>query len=157
MNQKITKYITKDGLAKLEKELEHRVNVLRTEIADKLDHAKSMGDLSENSAYHAALEEYQHNEVRIKDLKALISTLVIAEDKHNDDFVDIGDTVIVEDTTTKKQETYKIVGQGEGNPIENQVSTDSLIGGALVGQKVGATVMIALPNGAKKLKVIELK
>jgi len=145
------KYITKEGLRKLREELDYRMTTLRKEIADKLDSAKSMGDLSENSAYHAALEEYQHNEVRIKDLKTQIPSLIIAENKGGDDTVDIGDTIEVEDLSSGRKIKYSIVGEGEGNPVMGQLSVNSAIGKALFGKKVGTTVKVELPTGTKEI------
>ena len=42
-------YFSKEGLAKLKSELEHLKTKKRKEIADRLEYAKSLGDLSENS------------------------------------------------------------------------------------------------------------
>jgi len=42
-------YLTKDGLAELEKELNELRNVKRPEIAARLQESISYGDLSENS------------------------------------------------------------------------------------------------------------
>lgn len=150
------KVITKDGLEKLKDELKERTTTIRREIADKLDDAKSMGDLSENSAYHAALEEYQFNEARIKDLKGQLQTLEVAPDKKGDSSVDIGDSVSIQDVEEGTELTYTLVGEGEGNPADSQVSVNSVFGKALVGKKEGEEFSVTLPSGEKKYKVTKV-
>ncbi|MBN2016166.1 transcription elongation factor GreA [Candidatus Dojkabacteria bacterium] len=150
------KLITKRGLKKLEDELKMRTDKMRDEIADRLDEAKAIGDLSENSAYHAALEEYQFNEARINELKDLISKIEVAPDESRDTDIDIGDTVKVKDLSTGRIITYDIVGLGEGDPLKGQVSSDSAVGGAIIGKKVGDKVKVSLPRGEQELEIIKI-
>lgn len=157
MMNKDKKLVTKEGFNKLKEELKNRMNKLRKEIADRLDEAKAIGDLSENSAYHAALEEYQFNENRINKLKGLISTLEIAPNKRGDASIDIGDQVKVRDLEGKKVITYSIVGLREGDPTKGQVSSDSIVGSALVGKKVGQKVKVKLPVGEKEYEIVEVE
>ena len=157
MKKKENRLITKKGLDRLKAELDLRKNKLRREIADKLDEAKSIGDLSENSAYHAALEEYQMNEAKIAELRDLIPDLKVAPDKSGDSCVDIGDKVELEDIATGKEVLYTLVGEGEGDPLSNSVSSDSLVGKALIGGKKGDVINIRLPSGTKKYKILDLK
>ena len=42
-------YFSKEGLEKLKRELEDRLNVMRPEIAQRIKEAKELGDLSENA------------------------------------------------------------------------------------------------------------
>jgi len=46
------KYLTKEGLEKLKKELEYLKKVKRKEIAERLKETASQGELTENFAYH---------------------------------------------------------------------------------------------------------
>jgi len=152
----VRKLITKKGLEKLKQELQNRSTAGREKIADKLDEAKGIGDLSENSAYISALEEYQFNEARIKELTEYVTNLKVAPDKSNDIFADIGDTVQVRDVTSKQKRSFTLVGEGEGDPLRGQVSVNSVVGKALVGKKVGDTVKISLPSGKKEYTIVKL-
>lgn len=156
MKKKGKKLITTAGLRKLKKELKRRTTVIRKEIADELDEAKAIGDLSENIAYTAAIEDYQFNETRIRDLKELLSKLKVAPDRSGDLSVDIGDKVKVRDVKSDKTLTYSIVGEGEGDPAKNQVSASSVVGKALLGQKKGAKVKVKLPLGEKEYEILEV-
>lgn len=150
------KLVTKAGMKKIKDELKERTTTIRKSIADKLDQAKSMGDLSENSAYHAALEDYQLNETRIKDLKRQIQTYEIAPDKSGDSKTDIGDKVIVKDLSTGDPLTYFLVGEGEGDPQTGHLSVNSVLGKELVGRKKGEKVKIVLPSGEKTFEIISV-
>jgi transcription elongation factor GreA len=149
--------ITRRGLRKLESELKERTTVTRKRIADKLDEAKAVGDLSENSAYAAAVEEYQHNESRIKELKEFIKTAEIAPDRSRDADIDIGDKVRLKDIENNKEVSYEIVGLGEGDPAQGQVSSDSVVGSALMGKKVGDKVEVSLPKGKVNYKIVKIE
>lgn len=150
------KLITKKGLKKLRRELKKRETILRKEIADKLDESKGVGDLSENSAYIAALEEYQFNETRINELKELITKLKVAPDRSGDENIDIGDKVDVKDIESEKIRSFTIVGEGEGNPSEGMVSVNSVVGSALVGKSIGDRVKISLHVGEKEFEVVKV-
>ncbi len=151
------KLITKKGLKKLKDELQKRMSVNRKDIADRLDEAKAMGDLSENSAYHAALEDYRKNELRIDELKELISSLRVAPNRRGDSKVDIGDKVRIKDIKSDKIIEYEIVGLGEGDPSLGQISSDSKLGSALTGKKVGERVKLDLPIGIKEYEILEVR
>lgn len=151
-----TKIVTKAGLKKLEDELSRRLTSKRKEIADKLDVAKAVGDLSENSAYISALEEYQLNETKINELKDTIAKLKVAPDKSGDEKIDIGDKIKVRNCKTSKILEYNIVGEGEGDPSLLQVSFSSTVGKALIGKRVGERVNIKLPSGKVEYEIIDV-
>ncbi|MDD3647358.1 MAG: transcription elongation factor GreA [Candidatus Dojkabacteria bacterium] len=148
--------ITQKGLDKLKNELNHRKVVLRKEIADKLDEAKAIGDLSENSAYTAALEDYQLNESKIKELTEQISSFVVAPDRTGDSKIDIGDKVRVKDLKSGKEIIFSIVGIGEGDPTSGRISSDSAVGKALTGKTVGDKIKVDLPVGQNEYEILEL-
>ena len=148
------KIITKQGLKKLQDELAHRVEEERKGIADKLDEAKAQGDLSENSAYTSALEEYHMNEARIKELRKILSELVIAPDRQGNSRIDVGDTVKLKDISDGKMITYKMVGEGEGDPLKGQISSKSKLGVNIIGKKLNDKVKIVLPSGNKEYKIV---
>ena len=150
------RFITKAGLDKLNSELKERMTIIRKKIADKLDEAKALGDLSENSAYISALEDYQFNETRINELKDQIPKLKVAPDRRGDLFVDIGDKVEIKDLKNEKILSYHIVGEGEGDPSKNQISANSAVGIALVGKKVGQKVKIKLTAGEKEYEIVKV-
>ena len=65
MTEETPEYLTKVKFAELEKELENLKTVRRKEVADSLEYAKSLGDLSENAEYQEAREMQENLEGRI--------------------------------------------------------------------------------------------
>lgn len=150
------KLITKAGILKLQKDLAYREKKLRKLIADKIDEAKKQGDLSENAAYTAALEEYQMNEAKIDELKKELSQVQIVDDSQDKSKVNIGDTVVVEDTQSGSNMTYKVGSENEIDPRRGTISYKSPIGIAIMNKKKNDIVIIKLPNGDKKFKILSI-
>src|SRR3989344_6746639 len=104
-------YFSKEGLAKLKKELESLKTKKRKEIADRLEYAKSLGDLSENSEYQEAKEAQVLNESRISELEDDLRRAVVVKKGAVRDSVEIGSKVIVERSGEKLE--FNIVGFNE--------------------------------------------
>jgi len=51
---------------------------------------------------------------------------------------------------------YSIVGADEADPYARKISTESPIGGGLLGATVGQTVAVDVPAGTIQLKVLEI-
>ena len=147
-----TKYLTPEGKAKLEAELEELKTTGRLELAERLKHAISMGDLSENADYHKAKEDQGFMEGRIQELEAILGSAKVIEAKSKYDEVTLGARVTIKEADYPP-ETYHLVGSNEANPREGRISHESPIGKALIGHKAGESVKAILPNG----NVIELE
>ena len=65
----MAKYITREGLEKLKKEIEYLKTTKRDELADRLQKAIAQGDLSENFDYSDAKEQQAMLEGKIKSQK----------------------------------------------------------------------------------------
>ena len=137
--------MTYDGLKKMEQELENLKTVRRKEVAEKIKEARGQGDLSENAEYDAAKEEQGEIESRIVQLENLLRNAeVIDEDVLKMDVVNLGSKVTVLDVEFDEEMEYTIVGSTEADPMNGRISNESPLGMALLGQKVGATVMACL-------------
>ena len=137
--------MTYDGLKKMEQELENLKTVRRKEVAEKIKEARGQGDLSENAEYDAAKEEQGEIESRIVQLENLLRNAeVIDEDVLKMDVVNLGSKVTVLDVEFDEEMEYTIVGSTEADPMNGRISNESPLGMALLGQKVGATVMAFL-------------
>lgn len=150
-------YVTKEGLIKLEEELQHLRNVRRQEVALRLREAMEDGDeLIDNAEYEAAKNEQAFVEGRILELERLISQAQIIQHDKKSDTVEIGSTVVIKEGN-RKPETYRIVGAAEANPKEGLISNESPLGQALLGKRVGDSVEVEAPDGAIKFKVVKVK
>ena len=148
--------VTREGLEKMQKELDELRSTKRAEIAQRLKAAIAMGDLSENSEYDEAKNAQAFLEGRILQLEQQIRTAQVIE-KVAKDRVDVGSTVLIEDMEEHLQEKVTIVGSTESNPCEGRISNESPVGRALMGAKAGDTVEAEAPNGVLKYKVISIE
>lgn len=147
--------ITKEGLEKMQKELEDLRTTKRAEVAQRLKEAIAMGDLSENSEYDEAKNAQAFLEGRIVQLEQQIRTAqIVVKGKKNR--IDVGSTVTIEDMEEYVKETVTIVGSAESNPFEGRISNESPVGRALVGAKAGDIVEADAPNSVIKYKVISI-
>ena len=162
-----TRRITRAGLEKLQAELDHRVAVVRNEIAKEIEFARSYGDLSENAEYTEAKKKQAENETKIAELEDYIKVAeVIGDDEISDDRVSVGTTVTLltvsetnDDFMATKGETvrYAIVGAQEADPLHDRISDESEVGRSLIGAALGDTVTIQLDGYTLIYKVKDIE
>ena len=139
--------LTQKDIEKMREEIEYRKIVVRQEALADVKEARAHGDLSENFEYHAAKKVKNQNESRIRYLERMIKTAVIVSDESAEDEVGMNNTVGVffeEDGITEK---YKLVTTVRGNSLEGLISTESPLGKALLGHKVGDRVYVEVNSG----------
>lgn len=150
-------YVTKGKLEQLEEELKELKTVKRKEVAEQLEYARSLGDLSENAEYQEAREGQARVEARIRQIEDMLKRVeILPEGKHSTDVVDVGSVVTIEKTKNKEQTTYEIVGPEEADVTENKVSYQSPLGSALIEKKKGDQFDFETPKGKVKYKVIKI-
>ena len=147
-------YLTRDGLAKLKKELTELKTVTRKEIAGRIQDAKELGDLSENAEYAEAKDQQAFIEGRILELQNIIKNVEVISDQDTGGIVHIGSTVKLSSDAGEKQ--YTIVGSNEASPQAGLISNESPLGEAFIGRKVGDTVDIKVPQGVVKYKILSV-
>ena len=150
------KYLTPEKLASLKKELEYLKTVKRKEIAERLKHAISFGDLSENAAYTEAKEAQADLENRIVKLEELIKNATIIKKTKETHWVQIGSIVKVISEDGKERE-FQIVGVEEIDLNKGKISYQSPLGKALLNKPEGAIIEVETPQGKAKYKIIEIK
>lgn len=134
--------LTQKDIERMKEEIEHRKLVVRKEALEAVKEARAQGDLSENFEYYAAKREKNRNESRIRFLERMIKTAEVISDESKEDEIGVNNTVLLffeEEGTT---ETMKIVTTMRGNSLEGLVSTESPIGKALLGHKIGDRVYV---------------
>ena len=148
--------VTAEGKKKIQSEL-NELNDRVPVIAKAIEEAREKGDLRENAEYHAAREEMGMINARISDLKSKLSRAVVVDESMIDtSTVAFGATIQLQDLSDKSVEEWKLVGDGEDDPLENKILTSSPMGSALVGKKVGETIIVNAPAGQLKFKIKEI-
>lgn len=150
----MVKYLTKEGLEKLKKELERLKTVERKEVVKRIKSSAAHGDLKENAGYHAAKEDQAFIEGRISELQATINQAKVIEKKEKNE-IQIGSFVFLESEGEKAK--YQVVESEEADISEDKVSLKSPLGEALLGKKKGDIVKFHTPAGIKEYKIINLE
>lgn len=149
--------LTREGYEKLEKELDYYVSVRRNEISEQIAIARGFGDLSENAEYDEAKNEQSRIEAKIVEMEnTLRNCIVVENDEVSTDTVGVGNTVKVMNDFLKKEQVITIVGANETDPVNLKISSESPIGAALLGKKVGDMVSVEVPVGVMKMTVLEI-
>ena len=140
--------LTQKDIDDMMAEVEHRKCVVRKELLEDVKTARAHGDLSENFEYKAAKQAKNQNESRIRYLEKMIKTAIVVSDQSNEDEVGINKIVELYFEDDDESDEFKIVTTVRGNSLKNLVSTESPIGKAVLGHKVGERVWIAINQSA---------
>ncbi len=152
-----TTYLTREGLKKLQDELEYLKTTKRQEVADRLHAAMDEGDIDENAEYDEAKNEQAFVEGRILTLESMLKNYVLIEHTGKDtDEVALGSMVTVEEGDNP-QETYHIVGAAEADPTKGRISNESPLGRALIGRRLGDTVQVSAPAGLLTFRITKIE
>jgi transcription elongation factor GreA len=144
-------YLTAEGAAKIEVELQELKGPQRDALARRLRDAIQMGDLSENADYHKAKEG------RIQELEqALRIATIIEATSTPKNVVAVGAQVTVQEDGSDP-EVFHLVGAQEADPRSGKISHESPIGLALMDHRVGDIVEAKTPNGVIRLKILGIK
>jgi transcription elongation factor GreA len=150
----MTQYkISESKKRELETELTERMNVIRPLIRDRVEEARSLGDLKENAEYHTSRDEQAKNEDRIAEIQEVLKYAVIVKAPIGGT-ADLGSKVIVQksgDSTTKE---YQLVSKEEADITQNKLSIESPLGQKLVGSKAGDTIVNQGPSGDVSYTVV---
>ncbi len=149
-------YLTQEKYNELKVELEQLVHVKRKEIAEQLEYAKSLGDLSENAEYHEARDEQANIEDRIAKIEGILKSAIIMPSVHDTSAVNIGSTVTVQKEGSDSK-TYIVVGSEESDMAAGKLSVKSPLGKALIGKKKKDSLTVQAPSGAINYRVIDIK
>ena len=145
------------GLRALEDELFDLKVYKRKEVAQKIKEAREQGDLSENAEYDAAKDEQRDLEARIEELeKHLKNVEVVGQDEVDADTVGIGRRVKLYDVEMDEEVEYTIVGSTEADALNGKISNESPVGAALIGSKVGETIVVETISGDLEFKILEI-
>lgn len=148
--------LTREGLAKLEVELEELKTVKRSELAQRLKVAISYGDLKENSEYHSAKNDQAFMETRIATIEKLLKKARVAVSADNTK-VQVGSIVLLNDIEVSEKIEYRIVGPAEADVLDNKISYESPLGSALMNKKSGDIISVVAPIGVIKYELLEIK
>ncbi len=150
-------FLTAEKFDELKKELDHLKTVRRKEVAESLEYARSLGDLSENAEYQEARDMQSAIEERIGYLEKVIKEAKIVAHEKKGDVVGLGSIVSMQKEKEKDVRSYTIVGSDEANIHEKKLSYLSPLGEALMGKTKGDEFTFDTPAGKQKYKVLKVE
>ena len=153
-------FLTAEGKAKLEAELNHLQTVRRQEVAQRIRAAKEGGDVTDNADYDDAKMEQAFVEGRILTIEAMLKNAtridVAPGPVGSSNGIHLGSRVTVVDSEDF-EETYLMVGSAEARPAEGRISNESPLGRAILGKHVGDEVSVAAPSGILRFRVLKVE
>jgi len=147
--------LTKQGLDKLQRELDQLLTVRRAEVAQRIHDAKELVGAQNTPEYEDARNEQAFVEGRILTLENIIQNAVIIEEAHDNQRVSLGSTVTILNHKGERDH-YTIVGSAEADPKAGRVSNESPVGTALLGKGVGDEAQVNAPAGVLRWTVVEI-
>ena len=150
-------YLTKEGLKKLKKELEHLTNVERPTISKQIGEAIEKGDISENAEYDAAKDAQGLLEAKIAALQGKIANArILDESKIKTSKVQILNVVTIKNKKNGATMSYTLVPETEADLKKGKISINTPIAKGLLGKKVGDVVDIKVPSGVIPFEIVEI-
>ena len=149
-------YLTLEKKTELEAELENLRTVKRKEIADNLEWAKSLGDLSENAEYSQAREDQGKCEARINELEDILQNAIIA-DNNKKAGIDVSSVVTIKKDGEKEEKVFTIVGSEEVDLSLGKISNESPIGMALLYKNINDKIIVKTPKGEVEYKILKVE
>jgi transcription elongation factor GreA len=131
----------------------------RPVLAARIAEARAQGDLKENADYHAARDDQGLEEAEIRRLEKRLKEAQVADDIDvPEDMVFLGAVVRLKDMDDGTDDLYKLVGESTGSfdADEIEVTTQSPMGESLMKSRVGETIRVDLPRGAKRYEIMEI-
>lgn len=150
----MSQIISQEGYEKLQQELDHLIKVKRPEIADRIQKAKDMGDLSENAEYSEAKDAQAFNEGRVAEIQAILKNVEVVsnQDKKH---VGMGSKITVK-TQDGKTKDFVIVSFNEVDPMTGKISNESPLGHAFLNKGKGDKVSVTTPKGEMVYEIIQI-
>lgn len=150
--------MTQEGYDKLNNELKQLRSDERYKIAHRIEEARSFGDLSENAEYAAAKDDQAKLEGKIQVMEYQLSHAKVIDSATLDgSHVAVGTQVKVTDITHGRDFVYSIVGSEESDPQQGRISSSSPVGRALINHRKNEEILVKIPMGIRKLKIVEIK
>lgn len=149
-------YLTQEKFNELKDELDYLKTTRRKEIAESLEYARSLGDLSENAEYQEARDLQASTEERIRKIESVLQSAKIVSNQKSS-IVGLGSTVVIQRDGEKDKHKYFIVGTEEANMAEQKISYVSPLGEGMMGKKKGETFSFTTPNGTMNYKIMSVE
>ena len=150
--------MTPHGFSALEDELKRLKTVERRQNSKDIEVARAHGDISENAEFEAAKERQAQIEGRIAQLEDKLARAQVIDPKgQSPDAVRFGATVLLMDTDSGEEVSYRIVGEDESDVSAGTISITSPVARALMGKPADEVVTVRVPKGTREFEILEIR
>ena len=150
--------LSPERLKELQDELYTLKTVREKEVAELIKEARSYGDLSENSEYDEAKNEQGRLYSRMAEVEEILANCVVIEEEEAEgDYIRMGSTVTVFDKEFEEEQTFRITGSQEADPMNGLISEESPFGKALMGRVEGEEIVVDAPSGPVEYKILKVE
>ena len=150
--------LSRAAYERLRAELEELRTHGRVQIADAIERARELGDLSENADYHAAKDDQGRMEARIRQLQGLLDTAVVDDGPAGEGgTVSSGTIVHLRYQGDDDVERYLVGSIEERREDMAVISPASPLGAALMGRTPGDTVQYQAPGGSMAVEIVSIE
>ncbi len=149
-------FISQEKFEELTQELNELHTTRRKEVAEQLEYARSLGDLSENAEYQEARGLQAAVEERIQKLETILKHAKIVRSTKSDT-VGMGSVASLQKLGGTEKHSYTIVGAEEADMFSGKISYHSPLGGALLGKKAGEEFSFHTPKGTQRYKILKVE
>jgi transcription elongation factor GreA len=150
-----TVWLTEAGKTRLEVELKDLRTRRRPELQVRIQEATESGDISDNSEYEEAKDEWAILDARIQELEQTLERAAVIKREAGDDVIGLGSKVTLR-SDDGEEETWVLVSPQEANSLDGTISTDSPVGRALLGCRPGESATVRTPGGAMVYTVVSV-
>ena len=150
--------MTRECYDKMVADLAYLIKIERTKNIKEIAEARSHGDLSENAEYHAAKEIQSFIEGKIQNIQDKLGRAeIIDTSRLSAETVVFGTTVVLNNIESNEKKTYTLLGPEEADLKNGKISTQSPVGKALLGRRVGDTVIVKAPANTIEYEILEIR
>lgn len=151
-----TIYLTAEGKQALEAELHELLSVRRPSVIDRVHDAQADGDVDDSGSLEEAKDELAQIDARAREIENMLRhAALIPTDTNGNGTIHLGSHIVVRDESGDELE-WLIVGSAEANSRSGKISSESLVGAALMGKKQGETVAVQAPAGEMTYTIVQV-
>jgi transcription elongation factor GreA len=152
-----TRELSRETYERLRAELEELTGAGRIDIAQKIEAARALGDLSENGDYHAAKDQQGKMEARIRQIQGILQDVAIVEKVASDGTVVVGSVVDITFDPDDEPERYLVGHIEERREGCEILSPESPLGSELLGKRAGDEATYEVKGNKLTVKIVNVE
>ena len=152
-----SKYITPEGAATLQEELDYLWRTKRPEVTQAVSEAAAQGDRSENAEYIYGKKQLGEIDRRVRYLRKRLEGIHVIDQVPDDASKIFFGAWFDLNNDAGECRTFRLVGPDEFDQSEEYISMDSPLGKAVMGKALHEDILVAAPDGATRYTIVRIE